>query len=180
MTVSPKLIKRGRLNIIRDDWNMKLKVKMRTDPTTKIMIIIFATIASYLISLLLLGSIMYGGLNFTYNMMHMMGHPGQFMIITVLGSLSIAFGTGLILSIIIKTRPEKEDELRIIGRALSEDEKTILNEIRRAGRITQDSLRFRLGWSKAKVSRILTNLDKMNLIQRERSGKTYIVFLSEE
>jgi uncharacterized membrane protein len=40
-------------------------------------------------------------------------------------------------------------------------------------------LRFRLGWSKAKLSRILTNLDKMNLIQRERAGKTYNVFLAQ-
>ncbi|MFQ6065443.1 MAG: helix-turn-helix transcriptional regulator, partial [Candidatus Bathyarchaeia archaeon] len=62
----------------------------------------------------------------------------------------------------------------------SEDEKAIIDEIRRAGKITQDSLRFRLGWSKAKVSRILINLDKMNLIQRERIGKTYNVFLTEE
>lgn len=48
------------------------------------------------------------------------------------------------------------------------------------GRITQDSLRFRLGWSKAKVSRILTNLDRKNIVQRERTGKTYAVFLSGE
>jgi len=72
------------------------------------------------------------------------------------------------------------DELQIIRKVLSDDEKAIVDEIRRAGTITQDSLRFRLGWSKAKVSRILTSLDKMNLIQRERVGKTYNVFLTEK
>jgi len=70
--------------------------------------------------------------------------------------------------------------LEIIKKALSDDEKAVVDEIRRAGEITQDSLRFRLDWSKAKLSRILTNLDKMNLIQRERVGKTYNVFLTEE
>lgn len=34
--------------------------------------------------------------------------------------------------------------------------------------------------SKAKVSTTLTRLDKMNLIQRERQGKTYKVFLSKD
>jgi len=78
-------------------------------------------------------------------------------------------------------QPTKDvDELKIIRKVLSGDENAIIDEIRRAGKITQDSLRFRLGWSKAKVSRILTNLDKMNLIQRERVGKTYNVFLTEK
>jgi len=67
----------------------------------------------------------------------------------------------------------------IIRKALSEDEKSILEEIKKAGKITQDSLRFRLNWSKTKVSTILTNLDKINLIQRERTGKTYKVYLQK-
>ena len=55
-----------------------------------------------------------------------------------------------------------------------------LDEIKKAGEITQDSLRFRLNWSKAKVSTILTNLDKIGLIQRERIGKTYKVYLQKQ
>ena len=54
-----------------------------------------------------------------------------------------------------------------------------LEAIKKSGEITQDSLRFRLDWSKAKVSTILTNLDKRNLIQRERIGKTYKVYLQK-
>lgn len=66
----------------------------------------------------------------------------------------------------------------ILRKALSPDEQAILDEIEKAGEITQDSLRFRLDWSKAKVSTILTNLDRMNLIQRERVGKTYNVYFT--
>lgn len=68
--------------------------------------------------------------------------------------------------------------LNIIQRGLSPDAKAALKEVQRSGSVTQDSLRLRLGWSKAKTSTILTNLDKLNLIQRERMGKTYRVFLS--
>jgi len=95
-------------------------------------------------------------------------------------AISLALTAGVLVSLWLKTEPatRRVDELEIIKRALSEDEKAVLDEVRRAGEITQDSLRFRLGWSKAKLSRILTNLDKMNIIQRERMGKTYNVFLA--
>lgn len=71
----------------------------------------------------------------------------------------------------------KEHELSILKKALSKDEKLILEEIEKSGEITQDSLRYRLNFSKAKVSAIITNLDRMGLVQRERQGKTYKVFL---
>ncbi len=71
-------------------------------------------------------------------------------------------------------------ELAMVKKGLSEDEKKILTEIEKEKEITQDSLRFRLEWSKAKVSTILTHLDKMGIIQRRREGKTYIVFLSKQ
>ena len=92
-------------------------------------------------------------------------------------SLIIAITVALIVSFYLFKHNIKEQEYNIIRRALSEDEKIILDEVKKAGEITQDSLRFRLNWSKAKVSTILTNLDKMNLIQRERTGKTYKVYL---
>ena len=96
---------------------------------------------------------------------------------------TIALVAGVLVTLWLKpakteTVVAKTDELEIIKRALSDDEKAVIDEIRRAGEITQDSLRFRLGWSEAKLSRILTNLDKMNFIQRERVGKTYNVFLA--
>lgn len=71
----------------------------------------------------------------------------------------------------------KEIVYRVLKRALSEDEKKILEEVRKSKEITQDSLRFRLGWSKAKLSALLTGLDRRGIIQRERIGKTYKVRL---
>jgi len=95
-------------------------------------------------------------------------------------SLIIAITVALVVSIFLFKQNLKHDEFNIIKKALSDDEKAIIEEIKKAEEITQDSLRFRLNWSKAKVSTILTNLDKMNLIQRERIGKTYKVYLQKK
>lgn len=100
-------------------------------------------------------------------------------------SMIFAAAVGLIVSYFLRPQTRikintKERAMKIIRKSLSEDEKRMIDEIKKAGKITQDSLRFRLGWSKAKISTILTNLDKMNLIQRERSGKTYKVWISKK
>jgi|GEM_PF-1463498 len=88
---------------------------------------------------------------------------------------------------VLKAEPagdEKErlvDEFSILRRALTEDEVLLLEKVREVpDGITQDSLRFRLDWSKAKVSTMLTNLDRMGLVQRERLGKTYKVYYQEK
>jgi uncharacterized membrane protein len=156
---------------------------MRTinvDLPTKVMLIILVVVVSYLMVFLLLNALF---IQQPQSMQEMMGHMMSFNtnIVTInLVAISSALIAGVLVSLLLRTEPvtRKVDELEIIKRALSKDEKAILDEIRRAGEITQDSLRFRLDWSKAKLSRILTNLDKMNLIQRERVGKTYNVFLT--
>ncbi len=100
--------------------------------------------------------------------------------------LSVAAGLGIWLLLKGKeTKPvavqqSPVHELQIIKKALSADEKKLVEEIERAGEITQDSLRFRLDWSKAKVSALLLQLDRMNIVQRERQGKTYNVFISKK
>ncbi len=76
-----------------------------------------------------------------------------------------------------KNSPERYHLLR---QGLNEEEKILLDHIKEAGEITQDSLRFRLEWSKAKVSTLLTNLEKKGMVQRERTGKTYRVFLQKQ
>jgi len=152
----------------------------------KVLLVVFIMLVSYLVSILLLGSLFSTGPQSMYGMMEHMMNFNQQAVILNLAAIFLAFGVGLSVSLLLRTPPSppppvrEVDELRIIRRVLSEDEKLIIDEIRRAGKITQDSLRFRLDWSKAKVSRILTNLDKMNLIQRERIGKTYNVFLTEK
>ena len=94
-------------------------------------------------------------------------------------SLIVAVIVAVITSFYLFKHDIKDGEYNILRKALSDDEKRILDEIKKAGEITQDSLRFRLDWSKAKVSTILTNLDKRGLIQRERIGKTYKVYLQK-
>jgi uncharacterized membrane protein len=91
--------------------------------------------------------------------------------------VGVAFAIWIKLERPVATR-RQIDEFDILKRALSADEQAVFQEIQRTGEITQDSLRFRLEWSKAKLSRILTRLDKMNLVQRERVGKTYNVFIT--
>ena len=94
-------------------------------------------------------------------------------------SLIIALIIGIIVSFYLFKTDKEDSEFNIIKKALSEDERKILDEIKKAGDITQDSLRFRLNWSKAKISTILTNLDKKGLVQKERVGKTYKVYLEK-
>lgn len=78
-----------------------------------------------------------------------------------------------------KKQQNTEEKFEFLFKALSADEKLVLEEIKKSGEITQDSLRLRLNWSKAKMSTILTNLDKTGLIQKERTGKTYKVYLQK-
>lgn len=153
------------------------------DFTTRIILIILVVVISYLLLFLVLSEVFVHTPTSVSDMMgHMMG-TSQNSIVVNLVSLTIALLAGVLVSLWLlpkktETTAAKTDELEIIKRALSDDEKAVIDEIRRAGEITQDSLRFRLEWSKAKLSRILTNLDKMNIIQRERVGKTYNVFLT--
>ena len=155
------------------------------DSATKIILVILVVVISYLLLFLGLSTVLVEDSS-TWNMMGHMMNPTPDYTVPILLSLTIALVAGVLISLWLKpTRTQappvaKTDELEIIKRALSPDEKAVLDEIRRAGEITQDSLRFRLEWSKAKLSRILTNLDKLNLIQRERVGKTYNVFLTGE
>lgn len=152
----------------------------------KVLIAVFVALMSYLISILLLISLFPTHSWSMHEWMENMMNFNQQAVTLNLAAILLAVVLGLLVFLLLRTTPSPPpqvreiDELKIIRKVLSEDEKAIIDEIRRAGKITQDSLRFRLGWSKAKVSRILTNLDKMNLIQRERIGKTYNVFLTEE
>lgn len=160
------------------------------DPVTKIVLLIFTIVLFYfsLFSLLKplfitqptpmmqLMSQMMGSdiLNFSR------GSSFTMNLIALIAALLIGIVMSLYLfqSKTVDTMSSAKNEYAILRKALSPDERAILDEIEKAGEITQDSLRFRLNWSKAKVSTILTNLDKMNLIQRERLGKTYKVYFT--
>ena len=156
------------------------------DLTTKIILIILVVVISYLLLFLVMSELFVQETPPVSGMMNNIMDPGPDYTVAILLSLTITLVAGVLVTMWLKpTQTEtaavaKTDELEIIKRVLSDDEKAVLDEIKRAGEITQDSLRFRLEWSKAKLSRILTNLDKMNIIQRERVGKTYNVFIAGE
>jgi len=149
------------------------------DNVTKILLILLIGVILYFVMFMVLSPFLIKEPTSMAEMMNqIMGSNNNSPTIN-LASLIIALVVALIVSFYLFKRDVKEQEYKIIRRALSEDEKKILDEIKKAGEITQDSLRFRLDWSKAKISTILTNLDKRNLIQRERTGKTYNVYLQK-
>lgn len=155
------------------------------DNVTKIFLIVFIVAISYLVFSIAIRPFFVQQPTTMYEMMQQVMNPQQTTIPNIL-ALVIALGIGLLASLQLKTKPaarprsSREQALSIVRKKLSADEKQMIKEIERTGTITQDSLRARLGWSKAKVSTTLTRLDKMNLIQRERQGKTYKVFLSKD
>ncbi len=72
-----------------------------------------------------------------------------------------------------------DKSIAVLKRALTDDEMRIITMVRDTPGLTQDSLRFRTDFSKSKVSALLLNLEKKGIIQREKSGKTYKVYLSK-
>ena len=157
-------------------YRFRTDKRMKIDQNLRIMLSAIIMIVVYILMTILLKPFF---ISEQKGMMGMMSFSNpNYMTLNVL-SVLIGVLAGLAFYLMAK-QPEhdKDNEMKIIKKALSEDERHVIGEIERAGEITQDSLRFRLSWSKAKISTILTNLDKMNLIQRERQGKTYNVFLS--
>ena len=71
------------------------------------------------------------------------------------------------------------DKFGLVLKAMDESEQKILKAIKEQDGITQSTLRFRADLSKAKVSQILTDFEKKNLVRRELKGKTYAVYLTE-
>ena len=160
----------------------KLNLK-EVDNVSKIVLVILVAIIGYFLLFLSTSSLLIPKQTPMMQMMgeamgtNIMNFSTTNSIIINLISLIFAAGLGFFASLYLFGLQSKHKEYSIMRKALSEDEKAILDEIKKAGEITQDSLRFRLNWSKAKVSTILTNLDKRGLIQRERIGKTNNVYL---
>ena len=150
------------------------------DNVTKILLILLIGVILYFVTFMVLTPFLIREPTSMADMMNQVMGSNNSSITINLVSLIIALIIALVVSYYLFKHNAKEQEYHIIRKALSEDERSILDEIKKAGEITQDSLRFRLNWSKAKISTILTNLDKMNLIQRERIGKTYKVYLQKD
>lgn len=70
-----------------------------------------------------------------------------------------------------------EEKFDIILTALDPYEKKVMKSIKDQDGITQSTLRLRTDMSKAKLSYVLQELEKRNLIKRIKKGKTLQIFL---
>lgn len=79
-------------------------------------------------------------------------------------------------------KPEEEEpEYRVddvVWGILNENEKKVMKEVIRSEGVTQDSLVHRLGYSKAKLSLLLNDLEKKDLVMREKLGRTNSIILT--
>lgn len=145
--------------------------------------------AAYIVALLLLGSI-FGPEQTAFGMMGRAStNDFQFRLITVsLSSLLLGIGAALVSYHFLPSMAEKptpkETPTFVVKDAvwdlLSEDEKRVMNEVVKSEGITQDSLVYRLGFSKAKVSLLLSSLEEKGLVFREKLGRTYSIRLSDK
>ncbi|MBI2657948.1 MarR family transcriptional regulator [Candidatus Woesearchaeota archaeon] len=71
------------------------------------------------------------------------------------------------------------DKFELVLKSMDENEKKVLKAVREQDGITQSTLKFRADLSKAKISQILTDFEKKQLVRRELKGKTYAVYLTE-
>ncbi len=76
-----------------------------------------------------------------------------------------------------KNKELGEEKFNIILKALDEYEKKVLKAVKEQDGITQNTLRLRTDMSKAKLSYVLQELEKRNLIKRVKKGKTLAVYL---
>ena len=116
-----------------------------------------------------------------YDMMRYAMYGSSQGIFANIAALIIAIIVGLLIYLGLGEKKEEHKKkhtssIHSVKRFLSEDELAALKEIKKKDGITQASLRLRLNWSKAKVSSILSHLDRMKLIRRERDRKTYKIY----
>lgn len=84
--------------------------------------------------------------------------------------------TGILVIFVLKKkfRSEKIEEIEV----LPEDLKKVLELIKaEGGRMTQKELRRKLGFSEAKVSLIIADLERRGLIEKVKKGRGNIIFL---
>jgi uncharacterized membrane protein len=75
--------------------------------------------------------------------------------------------------------PETRPRARVID-LLPDDERRILEPVLSSPGITQIELRDRSDFSKSKVSQTVSALEKRGLLYRERQGRTYRIYPSDE
>ncbi len=77
-------------------------------------------------------------------------------------------------------RKLEEEKLSILLKGLDEFEKKALLTVKEQEGITQNTLRLRVDMSKAKLSQVLSGLEKKGLVRREPRGKSLAIYLKEK
>lgn len=108
----------------------------------------------------------------------------------VVGILSFLFALGVYLlfftkgdeAIVRRLEEEKkarlqEEKFDILMKALDPYEQKVLKAVKEQDGITQNTLRLRTDMSKAKLSYVLQELEKRDLVKRIKKGKTLAIFL---
>ena len=72
------------------------------------------------------------------------------------------------------------EKLSILLKGLDEFEKKAFLAVKEQEGITQNTLRLRVDMSKAKLSQVLSGLEKKGLIKREPQGKSLAVYVKEK
>ena len=78
-----------------------------------------------------------------------------------------------------KKQETTESNFNILLRALNEDEKKLLSIIKEQDGISQNTLTLKSDMSKAKVSSILSDFERKELIKKVRKGKINLIYLKK-
>jgi uncharacterized membrane protein len=153
---------------------------MKLDQTSKAMLIVLGVLVAYMLALGMINTL-FAGEKYGDTLMDFSTGGNR---VKNLLSLAIGLASGLAISLGLQEKTQErrkrpDGELGATKKVLSKDERKIVEEIEKSEEITQDSLRFRLGWSKAKVSAVASALDRLDVVQRQREGKTYLLKLSK-
>lgn len=73
----------------------------------------------------------------------------------------------------------KEDKFKILLTGLDEDEKKVIEAVKDQDGISQSTLKYRTDLSKTKLSIVLSQLEKKNLIAKVKKGKINNIFLKK-
>ena len=78
-----------------------------------------------------------------------------------------------------KNRELKEERFKILSEGLDEDEKKVILKVKEQDGISQSTLMYRTDLSKSKLSIVLSQLEKKNLITKVKKGKINNIFLKK-
>ena len=76
-----------------------------------------------------------------------------------------------------KKKHTEDERFSLISKALDEDEKKVMNAVREQDGIEQSTLRIRTDLSKTKLSVVLSDLEKKNLVKKVPEGKKNRIYI---